>query len=103
MITRASKLVAGVTAFPIQYNKAIVGKNAFAHEADIHQDGMLKSSQTYEIMSVSIPVSKFSLSLRVRSSAPSMALESAPAMQRWKRSPANMVNGDCHNASAGSP
>jgi len=50
MITRASKLVAGVTAFPVQYNKAIVGKNAFAHESGIHQDGMLKNNQTYEIM-----------------------------------------------------
>ena len=50
MITRASKMVAGVTAFPVQYNKAIVGKNAFAHEAGIHQDGMLKNTQTYEIM-----------------------------------------------------
>jgi len=50
MLTRASKLVAGVTAFPVQYNKAIVGKNAFAHEAGIHQDGMLKNNQTYEIM-----------------------------------------------------
>jgi 2-isopropylmalate synthase len=50
MITRASKLVAGVTAFPVQYNKAIVGKNAFAHESGIHQDGMLKHTQTYEIM-----------------------------------------------------
>ena len=50
MITRASKLVAGVTAFPVQYNKAIVGKNAFAHESGIHQDGMLKHNQTYEIM-----------------------------------------------------
>jgi 2-isopropylmalate synthase len=39
-----------VTAFPVQYNKAIVGKNAFAHEAGIHQDGMLKNAQTYEIM-----------------------------------------------------
>ena len=36
--------------FPVQYNKAIVGKNAFAHEAGIHQDGMLKNRQTYEIM-----------------------------------------------------
>jgi 2-isopropylmalate synthase len=35
---------------PVQYNKAIVGKNAFAHEAGIHQDGMLKNAQTYEIM-----------------------------------------------------
>jgi len=50
MITRASKLVSGVTAFPVQYNKAIVGQNAFAHESGIHQDGMLKNNQTYEIM-----------------------------------------------------
>ena len=49
-IARASKLVAAVTAFPVQYNKAIVGKNAFAHESGIHQDGMLKHTQTYEIM-----------------------------------------------------
>ncbi|MEL6374130.1 MAG: 2-isopropylmalate synthase [Pseudomonadota bacterium] len=49
-IARASKLVASVTAFPVQYNKAIVGKNAFAHESGIHQDGMLKHTQTYEIM-----------------------------------------------------
>jgi 2-isopropylmalate synthase len=50
MLLRASKLVSAVTAFPVQYNKAIVGKNAFAHEAGIHQDGMLKHAQTYEIM-----------------------------------------------------
>jgi 2-isopropylmalate synthase len=50
MLARASKLVSAVTAFPVQYNKAIVGKNAFAHESGIHQDGMLKNSQTYEIM-----------------------------------------------------
>ena len=50
MLLRASKLVSTVTAFPVQYNKAIVGKNAFAHEAGIHQDGMLKNAQTYEIM-----------------------------------------------------
>jgi 2-isopropylmalate synthase len=50
MIARASKLVSNVTAFPVQYNKAIVGKNAFAHESGIHQDGMLKNAQTYEIM-----------------------------------------------------
>lgn len=50
MITRASKLVSAVTGFPVQYNKAIVGKNAFAHESGIHQDGMLKHNQTYEIM-----------------------------------------------------
>ncbi len=50
MIARASKLVSNVTAFPVQFNKAIVGKNAFAHESGIHQDGMLKNAQTYEIM-----------------------------------------------------
>lgn len=49
-IMRASKLVSTVTSFPVQYNKAIVGKNAFAHESGIHQDGMLKHTQTYEIM-----------------------------------------------------
>src|SRR3954465_4698310 len=50
MLTRASKLVAAATSFPVQYNKAIVGRNAFAHEPGIHQDGMLKHTQTYEIM-----------------------------------------------------
>jgi 2-isopropylmalate synthase len=50
MLTRASKLVSAVSAFPVQYNKAIVGRNAFAHESGIHQDGVLKHAQTYEIM-----------------------------------------------------
>ncbi|MGE0284107.1 MAG: alpha-isopropylmalate synthase regulatory domain-containing protein, partial [Rhizobiaceae bacterium] len=50
MLTRASKLVAAATSFPVQYNKAIDGRNAFAHESGIHQDGMLKNAQTYEIM-----------------------------------------------------
>lgn len=50
MIARASRLVSAVTAFPVQYNKAIVGQNAFAHESGIHQDGVLKNAQTYEIM-----------------------------------------------------
>ncbi|MFD1696534.1 2-isopropylmalate synthase [Roseibium aestuarii] len=49
-LTRASKLVAGASGFAVQYNKAIVGKNAFAHESGIHQDGMLKNAETYEIM-----------------------------------------------------
>jgi 2-isopropylmalate synthase len=49
-LTRASKLVSAATSFPVQYNKAIVGRNAFAHESGIHQDGMLKHTQTYEIM-----------------------------------------------------
>jgi 2-isopropylmalate synthase len=50
LLTRASKLVSTVSAFPVQYNKAIVGRNAFAHESGIHQDGVLKHAQTYEIM-----------------------------------------------------
>src|ERR1044072_8042548 len=50
LLNRASKLVSNVTGFPVQYNKAIVGKNAFSHESGIHQDGMLKHVETYEIM-----------------------------------------------------
>ncbi|HPG23171.1 MAG TPA: 2-isopropylmalate synthase [Amaricoccus sp.] len=49
-IMQASRLVATVSGFPVQFNKAIVGKNAFAHESGIHQDGMLKDAQTFEIM-----------------------------------------------------
>ncbi len=49
-IMRASKLVSNYTGFVVPPNKAIVGSNAFAHEAGIHQDGMLKHQQTYEIM-----------------------------------------------------
>jgi 2-isopropylmalate synthase len=50
MLSRASKIVSNVTGFPVQFNKAIVGKNAFSHESGIHQDGMLKNVETYEIM-----------------------------------------------------
>ena len=50
LLSKASKLVSNVTGFPVQFNKAIVGKNAFAHESGIHQDGMLKNRNTYEIM-----------------------------------------------------
>ena len=50
LLSKASKIVSNATGFPVQYNKAIVGKNAFAHEAGIHQDGMLKNRQTYEIL-----------------------------------------------------
>jgi 2-isopropylmalate synthase len=49
-LMQASKLVSAVSSFPVQYNKAIVGKNAFAHESGIHQDGILKNAETYEIM-----------------------------------------------------
>ncbi|AOV16696.1 2-isopropylmalate synthase [Acidihalobacter aeolianus] len=49
-IVPASRLVSTITGFPVQPNKAIVGANAFAHESGIHQDGVLKSRETYEIM-----------------------------------------------------
>ena len=49
-IVPASRLVSSITGFPVQPNKAIVGANAFAHEAGIHQDGVLKHRETYEIM-----------------------------------------------------
>ena len=49
-IVPASKLVSSITGFPVQPNKAIVGANAFAHESGIHQDGVIKHRETYEIM-----------------------------------------------------
>ncbi len=49
-IMQISRRVAAVSGFPVQFNKAIVGKNAFAHESGIHQDGMLKNAETFEIM-----------------------------------------------------
>lgn len=49
-ILHCSRLVSTITGFPVQPNKAIVGANAFAHESGIHQDGVLKSRETYEIM-----------------------------------------------------
>jgi len=49
-ILTCSKLVSSITGFPVQPNKAIVGANAFAHESGIHQDGVLKNPETYEIM-----------------------------------------------------
>jgi len=61
LLNKASKLVSSAT-YPVQFNKAIVGKNAFAHEAGIHQDGMLKNRNTYEIMTPeSVGVKKSSL------------------------------------------
>ncbi|HEZ3550289.1 TPA: 2-isopropylmalate synthase [Neisseria meningitidis] len=50
-IVPSSKLVSTITGYPVQPNKAIVGANAFSHESGIHQDGVLKHSETYEIMS----------------------------------------------------
>ncbi|RXF74331.1 2-isopropylmalate synthase [Hansschlegelia zhihuaiae] len=62
LLTRASRLVSAATSFPVQYNKAIVGKNAFSHESGIHQDGMLKHNETYEIMTpASVGLTKTSL------------------------------------------
>jgi 2-isopropylmalate synthase len=52
-ISRTSRLVSLLTGYPVQPNKAIVGKNAFAHESGIHQDGVLKERATYEIMDAS--------------------------------------------------
>ncbi len=49
-IVPTSRLVSGITGFPVQPNKAIVGANAFAHESGIHQDGVIKKRETYEIM-----------------------------------------------------
>ncbi|MAE91324.1 MULTISPECIES: 2-isopropylmalate synthase [Salipiger] len=49
-IMQISRRVSTVSGFPVQFNKAIVGKNAFAHESGIHQDGMLKNAETFEIM-----------------------------------------------------
>ena len=49
-IVHCSRLVSTITGFPVQPNKAIVGVNAFAHESGIHQDGVLKNRETYEIM-----------------------------------------------------
>ena len=49
-IVPASRVVSGITGFPVQPNKAIVGANAFAHESGIHQDGVIKKRETYEIM-----------------------------------------------------
>jgi 2-isopropylmalate synthase len=60
----ASQLLSEITGVPVQPNKAVTGRNAFAHEAGIHQDGMLKNPLTYEIMtphSVGVPDSKLVL------------------------------------------
>lgn len=63
-IMKASKLVSTVTGFSVQNNKAIVGANAFAHESGIHQDGVLKNAETYEIMTPeSVGVTKTTLVL----------------------------------------
>ena len=63
-IARTSRLVSRLTGYPVQPNKAIVGRNAFAHEAGIHQDGVLKERTTYEIIdpkTVGVPESRLVL------------------------------------------
>ena len=63
-LLQTSKLLAAITGFDVQPNKAIVGRNAFAHESGIHQDGVLKNAATYEIMTPeSVGWSKSSLVL----------------------------------------
>ncbi len=63
-ITKISRTLSAITGFAVQPNKAIVGANAFAHESGIHQDGMLKHAQTYEIMTPeSVGLTKSSLVL----------------------------------------
>jgi len=63
-LARTSRLVARMTGYHVQYNKAVVGRNAFAHEAGIHQDGFLKERTTYEIIdpkTVGVPESRLVL------------------------------------------
>ena len=73
-LTRASKLVSSITGMTVQANKAIVGANAFAHSSGIHQDGVLKARDTYEI--IDRPTSRRRIpdhplgALRPRSAAP---------------------------------
>jgi 2-isopropylmalate synthase len=63
-IARTSRLVSRLTGYPVQPNKAIVGRNAFAHESGIHQDGVLKERSTYEIMdATSVGLAKNSIVL----------------------------------------
>jgi 2-isopropylmalate synthase len=52
-LARTSRLVSRLTGYPVQYNKAVVGRNAFAHEAGIHQHGVLEDRETYEIIDAS--------------------------------------------------
>ncbi|AWL11289.1 2-isopropylmalate synthase [Saliniradius amylolyticus] len=67
-ISRSSKLVSQICNMPVQANKAIVGANAFSHSSGIHQDGVLKSQNTYEIMTPeSVGINKNNLNLTSRS------------------------------------
>ncbi|MGR3365374.1 MAG: 2-isopropylmalate synthase [Maritimibacter harenae] len=82
-IMQISRRVSQVSGFPVQYNKAVVGKNAFAHESGIHQDGMLKNAETFEIMrpediglaSSSLPLGKHSGRAALRDKLNALGLE----------------------------
>jgi 2-isopropylmalate synthase len=84
-IMNISRRVATVSGFAVQFNKAIVGKNAFAHESGIHQDGMLKNSETFEIMrpedvglsGTSLPLGKHSGRAALRAKLTEMGYELA--------------------------
>ena len=82
-IMKASRLVSAVTGFTVQNNKAIVGVNAFAHESGIHQDGVLKNAQTYEIMtpeSVGLTESKLvSIFIDISDAIPASTLGFVPS------------------------
>ncbi len=82
-IVPSSKLVSTITGYPVQPNKAIVGANAFSHESGIHQDGVLKHRETYEIMSAeSVGWSANRLSLGKLSAA----TPSKPSWRIWASS-----------------
>jgi 2-isopropylmalate synthase len=84
-IMNISRRVATVSGFAVQFNKAIVGKNAFAHESGIHQDGMLKNAETFEIMrpedvglsGTSLPLGKHSGRAALRAKLRAMGFELA--------------------------
>ncbi|PHP27214.1 2-isopropylmalate synthase [Limimaricola cinnabarinus] len=84
-IMNISRRVATVSGFPVQFNKAIVGKNAFAHESGIHQDGMLKNAETFEIMrpedvglaGTSLPLGKHSGRAALRAKLKDLGFEMA--------------------------
>ena len=73
-IVPASRLVSGITGFPVQPNKAIVGSNAFAHSSGIHQDGVIKNRETYEIIDPeTVGVDHSSIVLTARSGRAALA------------------------------
>ncbi|RKF13947.1 2-isopropylmalate synthase [Roseovarius spongiae] len=82
-IMNISRRVAAVSGFAVQFNKAIVGKNAFAHESGIHQDGMLKNAETFEIMrpediglaGTSLPLGKHSGRAALRAKLKELGIE----------------------------